>query len=172
MLSTDTLLYGSHLVPYGYEDAEYLLDQSSLVGYRDCHAINASIVCNAPAGSSPTKRLVMLLEAWNSSDGMANPLVRIEFLHNLGSPDRLGLRGAVVFDSGGNPVFHFVNALLGYYGSGFYFSRDILRALSMPDDDITLLNESVVDRYSKKQPFVAVVEKRQFDVNWKQKVFD
>lgn len=152
-------LYRRHLAPQGFDEPEYLTTvPTPLVGFMDCHAINAHIVCNAPGSTPEAELLLGMLDEDVRRAGSVNPISRVEFLHHPGTETRLGLRGAVLYDSTGQPVFHFVNALIGYSGSGPALSREILRALGVNDYRIDQINEGVRTLMLRKLPYVVIVE--------------
>ena len=152
-----TPLYPKHVVPYSYDELESLIAQTPLVGFPDCHAINASIVCNEAANSVASRLIVTAVENWEASTKFCNPIAQIEFLHHPGSDERLGLRGAVLYDTAKRAIFHFVNALIGYDGRGTDLSHDILRVLGVSDGMFDDINGLASPLRNKNQPFIVIV---------------
>lgn len=163
MFQPPELEYGKHLVPHGHDEVEFLLDAPvPLVGFRDCYAINASVVCNEPAGMRTSDLTVGLVGQWQRLYGFSNPLTRIEFLSDPGTSERLGLRGAVIYDSARHPVFHFVHALLNYDGDGPEMSRQILIGLGVSESMIGNF-VTIIKRVAQVQESYAAVLQRDFD---------
>lgn len=157
-MSTSDLepLFYKHLSPHGTDDPEYLIgDFTPLVGYYDCHAINVPFVCNAPPTGIATQFMLAMIRRWEQ---LSNNLIsRIEFLSHPGNERHAGLRGAVLYDSHLQPVFHLVNALLGYAGSGSYLSIDVMKALGMSSSKAERINDENETLQKHKVPYCVIV---------------
>lgn len=65
----------------------------------------------------------------------------MEFIWQRG----LNRQGVVLYDAGGTPLVHVVNALLGYQGSGPTLSRLIMTTFGVSDHDFHCINGAVAN---------------------------
>lgn len=78
------------------------------------------------------------------------PVSRMEFIWQRG----LNRQGVVLYDAGGTPLVHVVNALLGYQGSGPTLSRLIMETFGVSDHDFYCINGAVAN-----QDYIVVLDR-------------
>lgn len=159
--------YKQFLVTQRFSGCEGDEIPNALLNFDDCQAIDAQFVCNAEGGSSAALFFAGNLEAWEAKNRRTNTINRIEFLWHSGNDSRIGLRGAVLYDSGNKPFAHFVNALIGYEGpNGPGLSRKILKTVGASDEIIARLNVRSKTYRDMDMSHMAIVERNSEDGQW------
>ncbi len=163
--------YEQYAVRHRFAGREEIELPVPLVGFPDCQAINARIVCNGSAIGSETTHLLTMLEQWEARQTESSMIMRVEFLHRKGDESQLGLRGAVLYDGNEQPFVHLVNALLGYDGSGPTLSRKLLtQVLHMSTQQAEEINETVRVLTTNSLPYVAIVDLHPISYRWDWKI--
>lgn len=155
-----------HLETYRARGLDGLDLPLPLGGIDDCQAIRAQLVCHTESASDYADFIANTIDAWESWSIGRNSITRFEFLYREPDDEKMGLQGAVLYDSNDIPFAHIVNALLGYDGNGPSFSGALLEAVRVPTEVFKGINAQAKRYRDSKTSYVAVVELDQDNYEW------